>query len=173
MAIEILELATSTDDSISSGQFIFISRLLFPDIVYKCHAELASDPEIFKELEKHKIFQLAAKKFRPPTDAIFPGASSIEPMLWSVAAKLQNSTSFIPQIFNHPVFTTSYPSCCYNTQDDFGRKLPTFDLLVKTTCTFIEDNLTEISAYTYFDHYNKTCPMRLYTNIKNEGYTGK
>ena len=177
MAIKILNLATKSDKWISSGQFIFISRLLSSDLVSKCHTQVASDPTIMSELENHKIFQLAAKQFRPISnytvhDEKEPFFNNIEPMLWAVAAKLQNTTTFIPQIIKHPVITSSYPLCCCKTQEEIDPVEETLDLSLKTSCVFIEENLTSISSYRYAN-YDKTCPMRLYTNIQNEGYTGK
>ena len=62
-----------------------------------------------KSVEKHKIALCAAERLKT---VVADSSCHIEPVLWSIAAKIQKSQPLAKATLEHPKLQVAFPLCC-------------------------------------------------------------
>jgi len=146
--------------SITSSIFIFIVRLLQSSLFAKyaspCSPSSSSSSSSLQmglqSLERHRIAQMAAERLVVTDGADAEASCHIEPILWSFAAKTQNSRHLARLSLDHAALAVAFPLCC-----------SPLSTLTFNTCHYIESNVMSIFA-PHFYETRLSCPIRVVAN---------
>ena len=147
--------------AITSSIFIFIVRLLQSSLFAKyaspCRSTSSSSSSAhlqmdLQKLERHRIALMAAERLVLPNQPTTDVNCHIEPILWSIAAKIQKSRRLARLCLEHAALNVAFPLCCSPLSS-----------VHFNTCHYIESNVMGVFAPHYYET-RLNCPIRALTN---------